>query len=238
MLVAKVNPRILSAFWAEKHMVPKDIEIALAHLPILEALLPPAIVSKKPKFIHMMGGPGYGKSSVVNGLFEHTQIRQQMFCLSFDRVMEALPGYQQDLEEKGNVDAFNRWELPTLVLGYALLGSMLERKVSGIFDHSASDRRHVHLLLDIKRRGYDVKMISLDVSLETALHRVRERRVKPGARYTSDEMVMERHGIITQLAPTYRRHFDVTNFNNEKPLDIRALDIIIASISGNDQARV
>lgn len=158
-----------------------------------------------PRFVHLCGIPGSGKSSYAKSKLQELP---NTFLLRFDEVMESLSGYQRDLEQKGPAQAFALWEIPARILGYHLLISLVEGKRNILFDHSAAFHTHIELIKSLKSLGYTVEMHRLPCELETAKQRVRQRNFQ-SSRHTPERLVEERYTMLETLVPRYRELVDL-----------------------------
>ena len=110
--------------------------------------------------------------------------------------------------KEGNSIAFKKCELITRIIGYQLLKISLERGLQIIFEHSSTLKQHVDLYLLIKDLyKYNVKMIYLDVSLQTAL--ARNKKGRENNRYTNPDMIKERYLLMNNLIGEYKTNFQV-----------------------------
>lgn len=156
--------------------------------------------SNEPLFIHMCGIPGSGKTSYTqhflksNGSFNLVQ---------FDSIMESLTGYQQDCQDYGIEEAFQRWELPARAIGYHLLQNLVEGKRNIFFDHSATNREHPDLIKNVKKHGYQVEMHFIDCSVKEATKRVKARQATI-RRHTPLNLISERKELLEELLPHYK----------------------------------
>lgn len=226
----KTTPTALFEYWEAQHLNKDDIEVALNHIDLI--ISTSSIEDNDvPTIIHMIGIPGSGKSTLVNDLLQHPEmIDRNFFHLGFDRVMESLPAYQESVEEVGTLQSFRRWELPARISGYSLLDKLVQGRMSLVFDHTASDIKHVELLKTMRDTyGYRIIMIHPKISLETALERVNERNQK-GVRFTTKEMVVERHNILLDLINQYKKHFTIIEIENENQLENDQIKQLITMI--------
>ncbi|MDR1044041.1 MAG: ATP-binding protein [Candidatus Adiutrix sp.] len=149
-----------------------------------------------PELVNICGLPASGKSRQVQRL---AVSRPDHFLLSFDSLMEQMPGYQADYR-KNPAAAFKRWERPARVLGYRLLTLAVERKRSLIFEHGNSPPQHV-AVYQIMRYVYGYKIIIQFINSPPELvgpRLPRRRRYLPPAR------VAERWAALEKLLPAYR----------------------------------
>ncbi|MBX7143083.1 MAG: zeta toxin family protein [Oligoflexia bacterium] len=154
----------------------------------------------RPFFIHLAGVPGSGKSTYSKRL---SAAHPDAYLLDFDGVMESLPAYRQHCEEHGLESAFRAWEIPARLVGYRLLISLLEHRRSIIFDHSASNPKHIEIMRTVSALGYRTEMHYLPCQPELALARI-ESRSAHNSRFTPAHLVIERAEALKVLIPNYR----------------------------------
>ena len=83
---------------------------------LLAGLLAGAVSQTAPHFVQIGGIPGAGKTTFC----KNSHWDERLF-ISFDKIMESLPAYRQDIYRLGAVRAFNRWEMPARIIGYEAL---------------------------------------------------------------------------------------------------------------------
>jgi len=171
---------------------------------ILNAMLKSVLSQEKPKFIHMLGLPGAGKSTYYK---QHQSEFQNYLYIDFDLVMGATKEYQKDLKVLGSAEAFKRWQIPARIAGYELLKRAIEEKKNIFFDHGGTPVCHRELLKNIKAFGYQTKMIYLPCSVDVALKRVAARELLT-KRHTPSQIVIERDLLIKQNLTTYQSLVD------------------------------
>lgn len=154
----------------------------------------------KPRFIHMCGIPGAGKTTYTNYFLKRNP---QFALVQFDSVMEALPGYFDSVATDGPEQAFAQFELPARVIGYHLLNSFVENSRHVFFDHGAMNRKHVDLLKSLCGRGYKVEMHYVECDINEAFGRISHRETEEG-RHTPRDIVLERHALLQELLPIYK----------------------------------
>lgn len=158
----------------------------------------PTQAQEHPRFIHMCGIPGSGKSTYTKSWLSNCA--GDFSLVQFDGIMEALPGYRQTLEVKGARQAFADFELPARCIGYRLLDELVRRRQNIFFDHSAANRTHLRLLEALKLQGYRVEMHYLPCHPREAVKRISRRP----ARHTPEELIWERSALLEELLPLYK----------------------------------
>ncbi len=158
--------------------------------------------SLQPRFIQVGGIPGAGKTTFCqqahwdNGLF-----------ISFDKIMEMLPCYRQDLYKLGSVAAFDKWEIPARVIGYELLRRSVENRYDICLEHSGVNSSHLQLVNSLKKRGYSTELYFILCQPDLAYQRALEREKKT-QRHTSREMIDKRYSLVRTYLPQYKKIAD------------------------------
>ena len=114
----------------------------------------------------LLGRNGAGKTTFC----KNARWDEQLF-ISFDKIMEALPGYQVDIYRLGTVEAFNRWEMPARIIGYEVLRRAVEKKANIYLEHSGVNMPHTILMQNLKKKGYATEMYFILCNLDIACHR-------------------------------------------------------------------
>lgn len=159
--------------------------------------------SQHPKLIHMSGIPGSGKST-----FYQNHNWGDTLMLDFDKVMEALSGYQHDLKTLGSAAAFKNWEIPARVIGYELLCRAINKSLNIFFDHGGIDQTHIDLMNNIKNYGYQTEMYHISCDFEVAYQRTVSRE-SITHRHTPRELIAHRAERIESCLAQYRQIVDV-----------------------------
>ena len=205
---------------------PERLVSARADFQAMEAHVARFPVQKQPVFIHMLGTPGSGKTTVAQALLHALDTEKGSWAWhDFDRVMDLLSGYHVDHKVLGEKDAFDNWELVARAYGYKLLGDLVQRRAHILFDHGAANVDHPDLLRWVKAQGYSVVMIYPKVDIEVAQARVVECAQQPGGRYTPPHYVAERQSLIEELLLDYHqivhKIIDVDNNGLVNTLDLK-----------------
>ena len=151
--------------------------------------------SENPVILHTLGIPGAGKSTFARGLGNSRGI-----LISFDDVMEKIPGYQRDKLAHGNVAAFSKWEECARETGYEILFRSVERRLDIVFDHSGARPDHVAFLRNLKQKeGYKIKIVAFQIDEDLA----RERALKRD-RHLPPEYIADRKKVLEDLLPAYK----------------------------------
>ena len=164
--------------------------------------------AKKPVFYQVSGMPGAGKSAFCQHFLKS---HPDYAYVSFDKIMESLPEYQQDVKQKGSALAFALWEKPARVVGYELLKRLLEQGTNVLLEHSGVNSSHVQLCENVKKYGYQTKVSFLMCDTEVAIERAQKREKMTG-RHTPSKMIQERASLMPQYAAQYSKITDDIQF--------------------------
>lgn len=169
---------------------------------IIGRCLQKAVPSGHPKFVQVGGIPGAGKTTFC----KNHHWNRQLF-ISFDAIMESLPGYQQDLDLLGYAESFRKWEMPARIIGYEVLRRAIIKRTDIFLEHSGVNHAHVQLVNSLKKLGYDTEMYFIVCDLETACRRA-VRREKNTKRHTPPQMIAERASLVGKYLRTYTEIVD------------------------------
>lgn len=170
---------------------------------IRDRFLGPCRPSQNPTIYCMAGIPGAGKSTYVDAALRDGAFPAAAFLLDPDRVMSALPGYQDDLRRNGAEAAFGAWELPARDLAYAMLDDAAAMQADIIKDMGCARMENYEKLKNLKTRGYRLHMVYIDCPVDLALTRIATR-----PRHTPPEMIHTRAATLRDLLPLYRELAD------------------------------
>lgn len=153
-----------------------------------------------PSFTVVCGIPCSGKTRVSDALYSE---RKEVVLIQFDAIMESLSYYKKLCGEAGYKVAFEKCELVAQVVGYQLLKLAIEGGSQVLFEHSSAVKEHLDLYrLITEEYKYRVKMIYVEVSLQTALNR--NKKGRKNNRYTPNEFIENRYRILQELLPKYK----------------------------------
>ena len=164
--------------------------------------------NKTPVLYQVSGVPGAGKSAFCKHFL---QKNPDFAYVSFDKIMESMPEYQQDVRQKGPAVAFALWEKPARVIGYELLKRLLDQGANVLLEHSGVNSSHLQLHKNIKKYGYQTKVTFLMCDTEVAIERAKKREKMTG-RHTPPKMIQERASLMSQYAVQYSKIADDIQF--------------------------
>lgn len=156
----------------------------------------------QPLFVQIGGIPGSGKST-----FCHQHLPSCAVYISFDAIMENLPAYQKDLAQLGNLEAFNKWEIPARVIGYEVLRRCIVHKLNIFMEHSGANPAHLELVENIKKLNYRTEINYILCNEKIAYQRVQARE-KITKRHTPEKYITERAAQIKEYLDKYRTKVD------------------------------
>ena len=163
---------------------------------------------KTPVLYQVSGVPGAGKSAFC----KHFLKKNPDFAyVSFDKIMESMPEYQQDVRQKGPAMAFALWEKPARVIGYELLKRLLDQGANVLLEHSGVNSSHLQLHKNIKKYGYQTKVTFLMCDTDVAIERAKKREKMTG-RHTPSKMIQERASLMGQYVVQYSKIADDIQF--------------------------
>ena len=162
--------------------------------------------SKGKTFEQISGAPGSGKTTFCRKLCGDN-------FLSFDKIMEDLSSYQNDLQKHGSKIAFQNNEITARIIGYEILCRAIEDKYSLTMEHSGVNPAHLELFSSLKKLNYKTKIDFILCDLETLIERVKIRETIT-KRYTSQTMIEQRYALINEYIEKYKKIADEVNIYN------------------------
>lgn len=155
---------------------------------------------ENPYLINVAGIPGAGKTTLAKKIYSE---QPYLLYISFDEIMESISYYKSDMEKLGAEEAFNNWELPARYLGYTLLKYAIEHNYPILFEHSNSIDDHIELYRTIRKMGYKVEIRFIDIDIDTALERAKQR-----VRFVPESMIRDRYNLLKELNEQYKNAVD------------------------------
>jgi predicted kinase len=181
-----------------------QIDEATAAL-IARQFLPDGLPAANPRIVYaMLGIPGSGKSEYVDAAIKRGEFPARAFVLDPDRVMQALPAYQDELALSGKQTAYRHWEIPARLLAYKLSQQAAVRGVAIIQDMGGVRREDFDRLMVFKALGYQLHFTYVHCPVEECLRRVAAQTT----RHTAEAMVRERDQSLRLLLPEYAKVAD------------------------------
>ena len=162
--------------------------------------------SKGNSFEQVSGAPGAGKTTFcqksIGGNF-----------ISFDKIMESLPSYKNDLQKYGNKQAFANNEITARIIGYEILRRAVEQGYSIVLEHSGVNAAHLELVNNLKKLNYKTKVDFLLCDLKMLKDRASNRE-KITHRHTPQTMIEQRYALIKEYIEKYKKITDEFNVYN------------------------
>lgn len=152
-----------------------------------------------PELRQISGIPGAGKSTYCA-----THLPPNFLFLSFDKIMTSLPSYQKELAQFGQVEAFEKYEMPARIIGYELLRRAMNMKLNIMFEHSGTNPAHLELFKNIHKKGYRTAVDFIVCNTSLAIQRAEERAKKIN-RYVPTTHILERAKGFKQYVSAYQK---------------------------------
>ena len=153
--------------------------------------------SKEPLLWQVSGIPGAGKSTYCD-LYK----KPNFLYVSFDKIMQQLSGYQQELSCNGTTSAYKKYEMQARVIGYELLMRGVSSKLNIMLEHSGTNTAHLELFKNIKSLGYKTAVSFIVCDINTAISRAKNRE-KIEKRYVPEELILKRADAFNLYAQKY-----------------------------------
>ncbi len=153
-----------------------------------------------PTLVQVSGMPAAGKSTYCQQFLKENP---DYIYVGFDKIMESLDGYRQDVRRFGSVQAFLNWEMPARVIGYELLKRLIGTKNNILLEHSGTNDAHIQLMKNVKKKGYKTKVYFVMCDEQKAMHRAVQREKETG-RHTPPEIIHERAGALKKYMELYK----------------------------------
>ncbi len=181
----------------------------MSHAPLLadeaEGLIRELVAGQRPSprpvAIAMAGGVAAGKSTVLRWLFAQRRVPAGAHLHDPDALMQRLPGFVREAAQDPR-RAFATWERPARWVAEEALRRALELRADVCLDRGLLLPDSPALVQDLKERRYRLTIYHVACPLEVALARARRREQQTG-RHVPEAVIMERHGRIAELLPTY-----------------------------------
>lgn len=171
------------------------------HEQIMEDFLSNTKTSKTPLAVVMMGGPGSGKSSMVEGIKAKTvtKMKQGMgfVDINADLVREKIPEYQ-DAVEHGVEEASGRVQEEASYIAKQLRDRSIELRRNLIFDGLGMNAEgYKAMITKLHEAGYRVMLIWADLPVDEAVERCQERGENTG-RFVPEPVIRSAYAEMPQ----------------------------------------
>lgn len=161
------------------------------------------ISQKYPKLYATCGIPGAGKSYFVDEQLRAGNFPKDSYILNPDRVMIALPEYQDDVVNIGAQAAYQKWELPVREFAYAMADDALNRNANIIKDMGCANPLSLELVKNLKKAGYQISMYHIRCDVDVAFDRINQRDFQ-----ISQKAVRNRFELLNSMLSQYRELAD------------------------------
>lgn len=165
------------------------------------------------------GIPGAGKSTFVDQKITNGDFPSDAFVLNPDRVMLALPEYQQDKNEQSAQAAYEKWELPCRDLAYEMANFAVHNRYNVIKDMGCANPLSLEFVKNAKKDGYRIWMYHIHCDLIEAFNRIDQRDFQ-----ISQNAVKHRYDLLQELLPLYQsvadNFIDLNNTDLKEPFQI------------------
>lgn len=145
------------------------------------------------------GIPGAGKSHFVDMKLSNSEFPTDAYILNPDRLMIALPEYQNDVGRYSAQIAYEKWELPVRELAYEFANHVLSNKGNIIKDMGCANPLSLNLIKRAKSDGYHINMFYIYCDTAEAFKRINQREFQ-----ISPAEVIDRLHLLEKLIPDYK----------------------------------
>lgn len=178
------------------------------HDDIVETLLYGMPAKKAPESILMGGGSASGKSVatkiIVTG-FHHQE--EEVVVIDPDEIKRQLPEYEQ-LKTHAPEQMADILHDESSDIAERLLGECISRKLNFIYDGTMKNLpKYQALIQRLKSNGYSISVVVVDIPLEEALKRAKDRYIVEG-RLVPEDVIIESH---TKVPETFYKIKDSVN---------------------------
>jgi predicted ABC-type ATPase len=146
----------------------------------------------EPYWIQIMGIPAAGKSELVRLLAEALAFRKPHALAATDEYLAQIPAFKTMMDRE---QAFRQYDPVATAFGLEVHHRLIKQKSDVVFERSLASTNYRDLMYDIKRAGYIMIMIKVDVDFNIALQRARAREVVTG-RHVPESVIAERVSIV------------------------------------------
>ena len=157
---------------------------------------PKVPLTKKAEAVLTMGGPGAGKSTILD---EVVPGRKHYVVVNPDDVKEALPAYQRGLQS-GNKDIANQVHKQSKTVATNLATKAMAQRQNVIYDATgANTSDYTTMIAGLKKQNYTIKLVMVHVTADEGLRRVTDRAVGTG-RHVPEKIV---RAVYPQIGPNF-----------------------------------
>jgi predicted ABC-type ATPase len=141
--------------------------------------VPSVASTEKPEAVLMMGGPGSGKSTIIESILNPTD-RKNMVLADPDSIKAKLPQYREDLKA-GKKDAATKAHAESKKIVKTLLDNVISTRRHLLYDATGANKKdYEDLMAQLKRAGYNITLVMTHVPVEEGLSRVKARATETG----------------------------------------------------------
>eukprot|EP00929_Paragymnodinium_shiwhaense_P020898 TRINITY_DN13783_c0_g1_i1.p1 TRINITY_DN13783_c0_g1~~TRINITY_DN13783_c0_g1_i1.p1 ORF type:complete len:564 (+),score=84.40 TRINITY_DN13783_c0_g1_i1:179-1870(+) len=166
---------------------------------------PPAD-DRRPRCLLLMGLPGAGKTTVKRKL-RRLRDRRDVEDIEPDSIKRRHPRYSEDMDDRTDEEV-HRWSVRRAVDAFDNAVSSRQRPFV-VFDSSGSNVEWMRHRVDYARQnGYRVELLWVDVPMEIALLRNRDRAARTGREMVPDKVIMDKAKVLSESFEKLRREVD------------------------------
>ena len=185
------------------HYNPERVKLHKKIITNIVSSCPKPLPGEKPTAILLLGGAASGKSTVVNK-FIKPKYGVNFGTLNVDDIKESIPEYKNFIHTDV-ILAANRVHEESSDIGYVAKDKIINQGRNFIFDAVLGNKEKAKELIDtLKKKGYNIKLVGVNVNAEDALNRAKLRALGNGdgkggsGRYVPDEILVKGHRGSTE----------------------------------------
>jgi predicted ABC-type ATPase len=159
---------------------------------------PKPLPGEKPTAILLLGGAASGKSTVVNKVLI-PELGSEFGTINADDIKDDLPEFRQGME-RDVLTAANAVHTESSDLGKIVTRQVINEGRNFIYDGVLGNpEKAKKLIADLRAKGYNIKLVGVDVPAEEAMTRANKRALGDGkgkkgsGRYVPDKILAEGH---------------------------------------------
>ena len=180
------------------HYNPERVRLHKKIITNIVSSCPKPLPGEKPTAILLLGGAASGKSTVVNK-FIKPKYGVNFGTLNVDDIKESIPEYKNFIHTDV-ILAANRVHEESSDIGYVAKDKIINQGRNFIFDAVLGNKEKAKELIDtLRNKGYNIKLVGVNVNAEDALNRAKLRALGNGdgkggsGRYVPDEILVKGH---------------------------------------------